>query len=478
MTTARATFGKPSVQAGLVAGLAISFVFCLFYVLSRKSALYAAAAPVGLVVSGVIVLVPFAGLWTIALFTQLDALAGLISQHIPISVIKLLTMLTLGGVILNSFREKRRERLGPDSMVIRLGVLFGCVLMLSYLFVESEWLGRWSLRRLLSLVVLLYLTVRLTTSVDRVKAICLAIVASTGISAMVVMYDWVFGGSLLGMSSAATTATAAAGAVSRSAGASDYNPTTSAAMMLTGTTMALLLMMRTKRWLWLTIPTAALGTAGIILSFARSAGIALAFALLWLLIKLRHDRRLPLVLMTGLLISGAVVPFVPPTYWERLSTLTDFNADRTLWRRFGYNLIGVELLVQHPILGVGPGNFQKHYTDQEWRYIPGRQMYPRQLHNMYLEVAVENGLLGFACFAGMLFVALRGMYRVYRRGPPGDELALFAEATHFAFVAFLITCLFMPSEYNKYTWLLMGMGSAMERLMTLRAAEPDAPEAG
>jgi O-antigen ligase len=184
------------------------------------------------------------------------------------------------------------------------------------------------------------------------------------------------------------------------------------------------------------------------------AVIAAAIAIFY-----RRSRFFPLALMTVVLIVGAALPFVPATYWERMQTLLDFNADRTLWRRLSYNIIGVQLLATHPLFGIGPGNFPLYYIDEAFRWFPGREPVPRQLHNTYLEVAAETGLLGLFCFLGVLFSSVRGSVAMTYSRLAG--LRRSARALAFAFPAFLIASVFMPNEDTKYMWLLAGLGCAI-----------------
>src|SRR5690606_25871959 len=101
------------------------------------------------------------------------------------------------------------------------------------------------------------------------------------------------------------------------------------------------------RYRLLTLATVLVGTVSVVLSFARSASIAFAVtALLWAL-RHRRSRYFPLGLFLGLMALAAALPLVPPLYWERMGTLLNFNSDYTLWRRLGYNLIGIDLFLDN-----------------------------------------------------------------------------------------------------------------------------------
>jgi O-antigen ligase len=109
---------------------------------------------------------------------------------------------------------------------------------------------------------------------------------------------------------------------------------------------------------------------------------------------------------------------------------------------------------------VGAGNFQYRYMDFQYRFMPNRTLETRELHNMYLSVAVQTGGAGLVCFGGMLLASLSGLTRVMRENREG-EARDYAEAVHFGFALFLIACFFSPMTTNKLTWILSGIAAAL-----------------
>lgn len=415
----------------------------------------------------ILVVRPFWGLVAIVALAQLDTLANIVSENLPISIVKILTMITLAGVILHSYREPRAERIGPREPALRYAVIYGLALFLTALYADDLGWVSWSIQKLGGMLVLFYLVVRLVRQQWQVDILVLVIVGATLLSSLVVLYDSLLGESLLATSHAATVAQF--DGESRSAGASDADPTTAATMLLAGTTLALFLALRTPKWRWLNLITTAAGSAAIVFSFARSSAVAYGVAIAWLILKYRRHRHFPGVVAATLLIAVMSAPFVPTEYWDRLGSMGDIQSDPSLQRRVAYNMIGLDLLMKHPILGVGPGNFRVHYVDAEYRWWPGRTLVPRKLHNMYLSVAVEAGLFGILGFLGILLAAVVGLEDARARGPSA-HLRLMAEALQFCFIAYLIASAFTPNEYNKYTWILAGLGIAITRL-----AEIDKP---
>ncbi len=417
------------------------------------------AIPVALIGGILVMMKPYYAIWFIAFFTQLDALMALLFASLP--AIKLMTALAILGILITSHRIRFRDRWGGDEPILRLAALFCLSMLLSTFFIKDSELALWSLRRLGSLVVLLYLTVFLVRTMNQVKAIVFAVILSTTLSSGILIADYTMGTHLVASDHAALEAEYMG--MSRNSGGSNYNPTTAATMTLTGTALALLLFMQGfGDWKWRTLSgvTVIFGSVGVVLSYARSSALVFGILLVWLLWKYRKHPRIPALLGSAVVLALVILPLIPASYWERMETLTNFDSDFTLWRRYGYNLIGVYLLASHPLLGVGPGQFQYHYLDPAFRYIPGRGLLSRQLHNMYLEVASEFGLIGVALFVGILFYGLWHLNKLRKNGPTA-EVRMLAEALHFAYWGFLMVSVFVPNEYNKFTWLLPGIAVAL-----------------
>jgi O-antigen ligase len=174
-----------------------------------------------------------------------------------------------------------------------------------------------------------------------------------------------------------------------------------------------------------------------------------------------------------LLLGIVLLALLPATYWTRLSALTDPGKDWTLTRRISYHVVALDLVQTHPFLGVGPANFRDRYVGSEYRWIPGRTLTPRDLHNLYLGVLVESGIIGFVFFVGFLGAVLIGL-RETARHAEDSELRLLAEAVHFATVGYLIACATVPALTSKYLWVLAGTGAAVSGAAEVRA-EPAVP---
>ena len=99
--------------------------------------------------------------------------------------------------------------------------------------------------------------------------------------------------------------------------------------------------------------------------------------------------------------------------------LLDWMAERsqTMANRKTYWHSAAGIFKEAPILGVGPGNFQDYY----YEFKPDDQQEVNKVHNDYLQVLVETGLLGLLAFLTLLGWGLRRALATDTPDPPPDS---------------------------------------------------------
>lgn len=402
---------------------------------------------------------PFLGIAVLTTFSHLDAVQKALTGFLPVSAFKLLTAATAAAVLLNGGRLRGQIAAMLRAPVAVMAIMFAILASVSIAWAEDAAAAVSAVERVFGLALLLVLVVVLADTSRRVGILAAVLVATSLVSACIVIVDFSFGVQLAAQSDAATTARTVEG-VARSAGGSDHNPTTAASLLLVGVVFALVHALESPVWRRRLLLIVGVGTVATVLSFARSAVLAYAvigFALLW---RYRKWRYLPLLGALGVLVGIIALPLVPPEYWQRLSAVFGVSPDPTLGRRLSYNLIGADLFWRRPLLGVGAGNFPHHFMDISYRYMPGRVLIGRELHNMYLSVVVQYGLVGATAFFAMLAFAFRNL-RAVCAAPARPEMRVWALALGYAFAAYLLVSLFLPNEETKYTWILPGLAAAL-----------------
>ncbi|MCE6953152.1 O-antigen ligase family protein [Cereibacter sphaeroides] len=448
--------GLAVVGTSVFAGLATLVMAVL------ASPVLAIGVPVALVGGVVLLSYPFSGIAVLVFFSHLDSIEKLIFGFLPLSAFKALTAATLVVTVLTAAQRRAWVATALRDPVVVAALIFGALGIVSFLLSAERAVALTEMRKLASLQVLLLLIVVLVDTPRKAGVIVWILIVSSLVSALILIADTVLGTHLVAASEAATTAQSSEGFV-RSSGASDQNPTTAASLLLVGVVVALVHAMESPRFRLLLLGVVGLGTIALIFSFARSAAVAYGIVGLCLGWRYRRSRFAPLALF-GVVVAGlAALPFIPAEYWERMGTIFGGGGDWTLGRRLSYNLIGIQLFAESPVFGIGPGNFAERFNDPEFRYYPGRTLLGRELHNMYLSVLTQYGVLGAAAFFGMLGGAFAALRRVLR-SPASETLRIWALSLAFGFLAYLIASLFLPNEYTKYTWILCGLCAALYRV--------------
>jgi len=116
----------------------------------------------------------------------------------------------------------------------------------------------------------------------------------------------------------------------------------------------------------------------------------------------------------------------------------------------------INLTTEHPLLGVGPGNFQFHYYEATGRPLGTPLL--TVVHNAYLDVAAELGAIGMVLFLLYLIQALARLGVARRRayGPPG-----YAITVRTALVVAVVSGMFLSEQYFAPFWLFGGLATAL-----------------
>jgi O-antigen ligase len=176
-----------------------------------------------------------------------------------------------------------------------------------------------------------------------------------------------------------------------------------------------LLIQNHGRMVWVYRVHLILAGTTILLTASRGATLATVVALTIVPLtqaRLGGRQRVALVMTVILLIAGLLF-FVPGTSWERLATVpTEFEQGTFTGRTIIWKA-GWEIFRAHPFVGIGANAFRVMVSRELAEPIRMGEADPAPpAHNTFLSVLVEQGVLGFAVFCGMLgalAVSLRGM---------------------------------------------------------------------
>jgi putative inorganic carbon (HCO3(-)) transporter len=198
------------------------------------------------------------------------------------------------------------------------------------------------------------------------------------------------------------------------------NPNLLAGYLIPSVVFSILAFFSWERWMCkaLAVVMTAVNGACLILTFSRGGWIGLVFSLLVLVLLLAHwwsiylprfwrKWALPIVLGTAAGIVLLAVVAVEPLR-DRFSSIFAGRGDSSNNFRINVWMAVIEMIKDRPLLGIGPGNvaFNKIYPLYQRPRFSALSAY-----SIVLEVAVETGLIGLACFAWLLLTTLTQAWR-------------------------------------------------------------------
>jgi O-antigen ligase len=176
---------------------------------------------------------------------------------------------------------------------------------------------------------------------------------------------------------------------------------------------------RVSQWSTLRIAALAGGVLGFVaVLFCGGRGPALAGMIgliVLILFTSRAGRRWGWLIMIFVLLVGVLTPSVRSRFTTELGY--HFSPDWPGGRLFIWGR-SLEMVADHPFIGIGPGNFDHEYKQALAPDITDRFWY-QHAHNDFLEAAARSGLPGLGTF-GLVWVAviwsLRRRWRVTAEG--------------------------------------------------------------
>ena len=200
----------------------------------------------------------------------------------------------------------------------------------------------------------------------------------------------------------------------------------------------------------------AINVVAIVVTFSRAGflGLATIIAVYFLRMIRRRgpDRAWAFALLFAALLA---LPFVPSTYMDRLSTVKSVDSDPTgsaqaRWRDM---VAAVQFVSERPIVGAGLG-----MDVLALNQVRGAKWV--QVHNVYLEYAVDLGVLGATLFLLLFYGVLKGV-RLSRKSlaalPGKRDLFLLVEALETSLIVFAIAGFFYPVAYHFFFYYIGGL---------------------
>ena len=227
------------------------------------------------------------------------------------------------------------------------------------------------------------------------------------------------------------------------------------------------LLISDRRWIRRILCLGVLGYGVYYCAATGSRGGLIAFAAACTFILIRAPGRVRIgALAATAAISLLVLVVLPQTLLHRYATLFSNDSDDTeaiqsTAARTHLLKSSIQFTIQHPILGVGPGEFSDY--EASVAKSEGRRGAWQVTHNAYTQVSSEAGVPALLFFLAAIIMSFRAFGRVYRAARYRPELRSMAMACfccQLSLVGFCTAIMFLSLAYTMYLPTMSGLALA------------------
>ncbi len=402
--------------------------------------------------------------WMVVAF--LSRLPGF--EAIPNRVLIVVVVCWIGALLTR--RDRSEPVLASGRGMLSLVGLFIVWCALSLLWSPVPDAGVTTLKDLLYDVAVFVLVLGVLREPRHARWLAFAFVAGAALSVCVGIAD----GGLSSSGGSVDSATAAEGRFQGGAGDPNYL----AAVLVPAIVLAAALGVRRQPLLRAGLAgVVGLLAIGLVATESRGGVISVAVVGLTALVLLRGQRRAVLGILALLAVVAGAWFAASPTAWERISELgADQGSGRTdIWT------VATRVGAEHPIVGVGLSQFPE--VSHSFVRMPGSLSYVAMIvderivvHNIYLQLWVENGIIGLLLFLGLagggLVCAWRAAALFDRLGD--REMSALSRAALLALVGMLTASFFLSNVNDRRLWVLLAFGPALLGIAQRQAARRSA----
>lgn len=212
-----------------------------------------------------------------------------------------------------------------------------------------------------------------------------------------------------------------------------------------------------------------------LLSFSRGAFVAAVGAGLYYLVSMKSGRLLHKVSVAAVVAIGLWL--APEALYDRIESITiglsgiHQSGEGSIPTRLLYNRAGIQMGLDHPLTGVGLGQFNHYVTS----YANLHTVRASGAHNMYVSIFAEVGSIGLIAFLGFLATSLVAARGCQQSGWSGTRFQMaFASGVELGCVAFLVSGLFAAMEYSKSLWILLALAVSVQQMSISNKKNGDA----
>ncbi len=193
----------------------------------------------------------------------------------------------------------------------------------------------------------------------------------------------------------------------------------------------------------------------LITTFSRGAWIA---ALVGLSVFMRNWKAWVLALVAVI----SIYYWTPENIKMRFRSIWDPHVKSANQSRLLIHASGALLWLQHPILGVGTGNFEVAVGDTRISSLLPTNL---SAHDTYLEMAAETGIVGLIALVVFLYFVYRNISGI-RIPPARGSDRVFKLALLSVWLSLLVHYVMITAFFNSMPWFIIGVVLAANRILS------------
>lgn len=199
------------------------------------------------------------------------------------------------------------------------------------------------------------------------------------------------------------------------------------------------------------------------LASSRGGLLGLGVAIAYMAVRSGRSRRTAIVIALVLIPLFVVSPASPLSRMLHPNFGDDLGAQirRDFWKD------GLQMIRNHPITGVGVGNFTAYSHSDAF----GARNKQGIACNTLLEVTAELGIPGVLAYFAIMVGTVMSAGRLRAEGKKRKQTALFysGEGMLAGLLGFLAAAMFVSTEYQKLFWVFVALAAAAPKLLRQQA---------
>jgi probable O-glycosylation ligase (exosortase A-associated) len=184
------------------------------------------------------------------------------------------------------------------------------------------------------------------------------------------------------------------------------------------------------------------------------------------------------MLLFAMLAAPAAFYFMPEEWWERMSSISDYEDDDSAQGRLSIWRVCLQIGLSSIF---GGGFLANVYGNVVWQYDP--TVAPRAAHSIFMEVLAEQGVIGLAIWSALMVIGVlnaRWLVKVAKARPELAWISDLGRMSQASLVGYFVAGAFLSLGYWIQELLLLVILCGARRLVTaeLRASKKPAPATG